>query len=193
MYSINTDSIYQPLDDWKILHYNNITSKDILSGKGLKPIPKELTEVYQILSDLTNNLTLMSNNVNQSNSDINSMITIKDIKIIIPNKVVEITYKDNTKEKVVCDNEDNFSLDAAIAICALKKLMGNSKCNHYLKSGYKIINDKEKLLLKEQEEKEIIARKKEKAKLKKEKRRLKKREEQINIIAEAIKRSELLK
>lgn len=135
-------------------------------------------------------------NVNQLNDtclDINSAITIKDIKIIVPNKVVEITYKDNTKEKVVCDNEDNFSLDAAIAICALKKLMGNSKCNHYLKSGYKIIDDKEKLLLKEQEEKEIIARKKEKAKVKKEKRRLKKREEQINIITEAIKRSELLK
>ena len=177
-------------DDWQTLNISNVTPQIVISDIDSN------TSTITLTSSNTLPLPNEKININELNntcSNINSVITIKDIKIIVPNKVVEITYKDNTKEKVVCDNEDNFSFDAAIAICALKKLMGNSKCNHYLKSGYKIIDDKEKLLLKEQEEKEIIARKKEKAKLKKEKRRLRKREEKINIIAEAIKRSESLK
>ena len=182
--------IWEPHDDWQTLNINSAIPELIVCGVD------STTNTIALTSSNTLPLTNKATSVNELNnicSSIDSVITIKDIKIIVPNKVVEITYKDNTKEKVVCDNEDNFSLDAAIAICALKKLMGNSKCNHYLKSGYKIIDDKEKLLLKEQEEKEIIARKKEKAKLKKEKRKLRKREEQINIIAEAIKRSESLK
>ena len=190
MNNANTKMILGTYDDWQTLNISSSTPQiavsDIdsatntitLTPSNTLPLPNEKINI---------------NELNNTCSNIDSVITIKDIKIIVPNKVVEITYKDNTKEKVVCDNEDNFSLDAAIAICALKKLMGNSKCNHYLKSGYKIIDDKEKSLLKEQEEKEIIARKKEKAKLKKEKRRLRKREEKINIIAEAIKRSESLK
>ena len=177
-------------DNWQALNISSSTPQIVISGINSN------TSTTTLTSSNTLSLTNKKTNINELNntcSNIDLLITIKDIKIIVPNKVVEITYKDNTKEKVVCDDEDNFSFDAAIAICALKKLMGNSKCNHYLKSGYKIIDDKEKILLKEQEEKEIIARKKEKAKLKKEKRRLRKREEQINIIAEAIKRSESLK
>ena len=190
MYSASTNLTWGTYDDWWTSNISSATPQIVSSGID------STTSTITLTSSNTLPLTNKKTNVNELNnicSNIDSVITIKDIKIIVPNKVVEITYKDNTKEKVVCDNEDNFSLDAAIAICALKKLMGNSKCNHYLKSGYKIIDDKEKLLLKEQEEKEIIARKKEKAKLKKEKRRLRKREEKINIIAEAIKRSESLK
>lgn len=187
MCNASAKSTWEPYEDWQTLNISNVTPQIVISGINSN------TSTTTLTSSNTLPLINQKTNVNELNnicSNIDSVITIKDIKIIVPNKVVEITYKDNTKEKVVCDNEDNFSLDAAIAICALKKLMGNSKCNRYLKSGYKVIDDKEKLLLKEQEEKEIIARKKEKAKLKKEKRRLRKREEQINIIAEAIKRSE---
>lgn len=187
MNNANVSMTLGTYEDWQTLNISNVTPQIVISGINSNTSTTTLTSSNTL--PLTNKKTNV-NELNNTCSNIDSVITIKDIKIIVPNKVVEITYKDNTKEKVVCDNEDNFSLDAAIAICALKKLMGNSKCNHYLKSGYKIIDDKEKLLLKEQEEKEIIARKKEKAKLKKEKRRLKKREEQINIIAEAIKRSE---
>ena len=187
MCNTSAEWIWEPHDNWQTSNISNLTPQTVTSGID------SATNTITLTPSNTLPLTNKRANVNELNnicSNIDSVITIKDIKIIVPNKVVEITYKDNTKEKVVCDNEDNFSFDAAIAICALKKLMGNSKCNHYLKSGYKIIDDKEKLLLKEQEEKEIIARKKEKAKLKKEKRRLRKREEQINIIAEAIKRYE---
>ena len=187
MYNISTESNWAVYNDWQTASNSNLALHI-----GISDINSTTASTTTITPSNTSTLTNKKTNINELNN-INSMITIKDVKIIVPNKVVEITYKDGTKAKAVCDNEDNFSLDAAIAICALKKLMGNSKCNHYLKSGYKIIDDKEKLLLKEQEEKEIIARKKEKAKFKKEKRKLRKREEQINIIAEAIKRSESLK
>lgn len=190
MSNANVKWTWDPYEDWPTLNISNVTPQ--IGSSNINSATNTITITPQDMSTLINK-KINGNELNNICSNINSVITIKDIKIIVPNKVVEITYKDNTKEKVVCDDEDNFSLDAAIAICALKKLMGNSKCNHYLKSGYKIIDDKEKLLLKEQEEKEIIARKKEKAKLKKERRRLRKREEQINIIAEAIKRSESLK
>ena len=56
-------------------------------------------------------------------------------------KVVVVEFTDGTKTKAVCDNEDNFSLDAGLAICLLKKAMGGS--DNYNKYIRKLIKEHE--------------------------------------------------
>lgn len=69
--------------------------------------------------------------------------TITDVNIIVPNKVVEVTFSDGIKEKSVCHEEDTFSLEAAIAICISKKIMGGSSAyNNAVKRGVKVYEDK---------------------------------------------------
>ena len=47
----------------------------------------------------------------------NRCVIIKDVNILVPDKVVEVTFLDGTKEKAVCQEPDVFSLETAIAIC----------------------------------------------------------------------------
>ena len=48
--------------------------------------------------------------------------TIINIIEIVPNKVAKVVFYDGTIEKVVCDEDDTFSLEMAITICMAKKL-----------------------------------------------------------------------
>lgn len=83
----------------------------------------------------------------------NAMMKIKDVEIVVPNKVVKVTFDDNTFEKAVCHEDDQFSLETAITICITKHLLGGSgKFNNILAKGVKIVNDKVKA--KEEAEKE---------------------------------------
>lgn len=75
----------------------------------------------------------------------NAMMKIKDVEIIVPNKVVKVTFNDNTFEKAVCHEDDTFSLETAITICMTKHLLGGSgKFNNILAKGVKIVEDKVK-------------------------------------------------
>lgn len=47
---------------------------------------------------------------------------IKDIDIIVPNKVVEVTFADETKEKMVCHKDDTFNLRNCLFIAIAKHL-----------------------------------------------------------------------
>lgn len=78
-------------------------------------------------------------------------VDISDVSIIVPNKVVEVTFKDGTKEKAVCKAPDVFSLETAISICVSKKIMGGSGAyNNAIRNGIKVYEDK---LKKEEAEK----------------------------------------
>ena len=71
------------------------------------------------------------------------MPIVTDVRIIVPNKVVEVTFSDGTKEKAVCHKDDTFTLEAAIAICISKKIMGGSSAyNNAVKRGIKVYEDK---------------------------------------------------
>lgn len=111
---------------------------------------------------------------------------IKDINIIVPNKVVEVTFTDGTKEKSVCREPDVFSLESAISICISKKIMGGSSAyNNAVKRGMKVYEDKQKREATEKAEQERIEKKRAKRLAYKERRAAKKREEQVAIQAEA--------
>lgn len=73
---------------------------------------------------------------------------ITDVKVIVPNKVVECLFSDGTKTKSVCQEPDVFSLETAIGICVAKKVMGGSGAyNKVVKDGikrYKAFQQEEK-------------------------------------------------
>lgn len=124
-------------------------------------------------------------------------VRIKDINVIVPNKVVEVTFKDNTKEKAVCQSPDVFSLESAIAICISKKIMGGSgNYNNAIKKGMKLYNEKIKKEEAEKDERRRIEKRREKRLAYKKRRDERKklaeqarleteREEKINIQKEA--------
>lgn len=113
-------------------------------------------------------------------------IKIVDVNPIVPNKVVEVTFADGTKEKSVCREPDTFSLESAISICISKKIMGGSSAyNNAIKRGMKVYEKKLEFEKHQKEEQERIEKKRAKRLAYKERRTVKKREEQIAIQTEA--------
>lgn len=85
---------------------------------------------------------------------------VKDVNVIVPNKVVEVMFTDGTKEKAVCREPDVFSLEQAIAICIGKKIMGGSSAyNNAIKRGLKVYDDKLNKEWRDKAEQERIANK----------------------------------
>lgn len=114
------------------------------------------------------------------------MFKIVDVNIIVPDKVVEVTFSDGTKEKSVCREPDTFSLESAISICISKKIMGGSSAyNNAVKRGVKVYEKKLEFEKYQKEEQERIEKKRVKRLAYKERRAAKRREEQIAIQAEA--------
>lgn len=143
---------------------------------------------------------------------------ISDIEIIVPNKVMVVTISDNHqicgfqpgKYKQVVKEPDEFSLEFGCALALAKSYYGKEytlegleeKAHEFLirKKYVKIINqaikqykqkikDKEKTELEEKERKAIIERRKAKNKKRREKMKARKKQEEINTIAEAIRKS----
>lgn len=72
---------------------------------------------------------------------------LKSIEVIIPNKVVKLTFLNNVSMKFVRDNRDEFSLEKVLYLAIAKKLYGNEliiegleyKIEHELKYNKKYI------------------------------------------------------
>ena len=123
--------------------------------------------------------------------------SVTDVNIVVPNKVVEVTFADGTKEKSVCREPDVFSLESAISICISKKIMcGSGAYNNAIRRGVKVYEDKLKKEEFEKTEKERIEKKRAKRLAYKERRAAKReeldkakrnaeKEEQIEIQKEA--------
>ena len=121
----------------------------------------------------------------------NAMMKIKDVEIVVPNKVVKVTFNDDTFEKAICHEDDTFSLETAITICMAKHLLGSSgKFNNILAKGVKIVEDKVKAVEEAEKEKARIEAKRLKNYNKRVERRKKKeaevRKARIQETAEAI-------
>lgn len=122
---------------------------------------------------------------------------VKDVNVIVPNKVVEVTFADGTKEKSVCREPDTFNMEFAISICISKKIMGGSSAyNNAIKCGMKVYENKQKREIDEKAEQERIEKKRAKRLAYKKRRaakraaeehqrKAKEREEQIEIQKEA--------
>lgn len=132
---------------------------------------------------------------------------ISDIKIIVPNKVVEVTFEDGFKEKLVCHKDDKFDLERCCFIAIAKHLYKKEyTCagieykagqlmyqKKYVKIVKKALNEyrkklmeENKAILKENEEKKIRKRQQEKRKKKKQIRAEQNRQYAIDLISDAI-------
>lgn len=111
---------------------------------------------------------------------------ITDVEILSPDKVVQVTFLDGTKEKAVCSKEDDFSLEVGITICLAKKFLGGTKkYNSTIRKALKILDNKEKLKQQAEEEKSRILKRQQKRKEYLAEREQKRREEEIKIREEA--------
>lgn len=115
---------------------------------------------------------------------------ITDVNIIVPDKVVEVTFRDGLKEKAVCQDGDVFSLEQAITICLAKHLIGgSSKYNNTISKAVKDYEKKLRQIEADKAEKERINKKKSKRlayrRRREEKRKEAERAEQIAIQREA--------
>lgn len=119
-----------------------------------------------------------------------NMPIIVDLNMVVSGKVVEVAFDDGTSTKAVCDDTDTFSLQEAINVCYLKKMLGGSGAyNKMIRSAVKIYENK--LKAKEYEAAELArkerkrAKKAEKCRLRQERIDAQKREEAIQIQTEA--------
>ena len=132
---------------------------------------------------------------------------IDDINVIVPNKVVEITFCDGNKEKMICHKNDTFDLRKCCFIAIAKHLYKEEYTFEgieymaerlmYQKKYVKIVSDalkdyrrkeaeKEKELREEEEAKIIRDRQRLKRRKKKEERAQRHREILVDLIADSI-------
>lgn len=169
--------------------YDNSTklvSDNVFSNISDSTVRYDKLDAYTTL-EVSRNL----NNINENTCD---TVKIKDIEILVPNKVVKVTFMDDTFEKAVCHEEDNFNLEIAITICIAKRLLGGSgKFNNIVEKGLKLLENKIKAKEEAKREEERIKNKIKKLREKKlkrlERKKNEEREARIQETAEAIARA----
>lgn len=176
------------------LHY---VCGELQKGTTLDEVINKLKKGCEKMTIRNDAYSALFNSYGNQYTDGNGMIPykelnrrIKDVNILVENKVVEVTFADGTKEKAVCQEPDVFSLETAIAICLSKKIMGGSSAyNNAVKRGVKVYEDKIKEAELAKAEHERIAKKRAKRLAYKErkmaKRKAQEREEKIEIQKEA--------
>ena len=137
-------------------------------------------------SDYLNNLAINTLYLEKKNSEI-----IKDMEILVPNKVVKVIFEDDSFEKAICLETDEFNLEDAITVCLAKKYCGgSSKYHNLIEKTIRRYNNKVKEIEKKKEEekqrKERIERKRLKKQKNKEKAMKKKIKTFVDMMTEAI-------
>lgn len=111
---------------------------------------------------------------------------IVDVREIVKNKVVEVTFADGDKQKAICQEPDVFSLEMAISICITKHLLGGTKeYNKAVRDGVKRYEDKIKNKKKVIEEAERFEKRKAKLAAYKKRKAERRKEAQIEMQKEA--------
>lgn len=105
-------------------------------------------------------------------------ISISDVKILSPDKVVQVIFVDGTSEKAVCSENDTFNLEIGITICIAKKLLGGTKeYNKTIRNALKTMERNEKFKKEREEKKKRIALKRQKTEEQRRERKVKIQEE----------------
>ncbi len=131
--------IYQPITFNEYKRFRENRSLSIHRGWNGKVLIDEVDELLnKILDANVEIVTCTPNSMNERNNNMDyftskliyngcgnlKMISgnITDINVIIQNKVVEVTFTDGEKEKMVCHEEDTFNLRNCLFIAIAKHL-----------------------------------------------------------------------
>ena len=162
-------------------------------------------DTMKLIGDIVSTTTtdVLNKTINDGN--------IKNINVIVPNKVVEIEFDDG-KEKMVCHKDDVFDLRRCCFIAIAKHLYKKEYTQEgieymatqltYQKKYVKIVDkalkeynkkmkEEEKRIRKEEEEKLIYERQSAKRRKQKERREKRHRDALVNMISDAINQSNL--
>lgn len=104
-------------------------------------------------------------------------------------RVVKVTFIDDTFTKSVCSENDHFDLDVGISICCMKRLLGkdgNKIYNDIIRQTHKVMLDNNKKRELEEKQKAEKRMKERSRKLKKAAKEVKAKEEYIELNAKAI-------
>lgn len=121
---------------------------------------------------------------------INGLPAVKKVEVY-NNRVVKVTFIDDTFTKSICSENDNFDLDVGITICALKRLLGTNsddatkQYNKFVKHVHKVMEENDLKAAAEQGRKINEKAKRRKIELKKAAEKLKAKEAQIDIQKQA--------
>ena len=137
-------------------HYAPWINEDTSSEQVFISTSSIMNRTNNFYQNLMDKLESLERNENKREDKTMTKIpAIKDVNILVENKVVEVTFENKTKEKAVCLEPDVFDLERAISICLAKKIMGGSSAyNNAVKKGLKVYNDKLKQEASDKEEKE---------------------------------------
>lgn len=111
-------------------------------------------------------------------------------------RVVKVTFIDDTFTKSVCSENDHFDIDVGITICLLKRFVGTNgddatrNYNKLMNQAHDVMEKNEKERLARVEEEKTLKAKKRKIELKRAAKKLKAKEEQIDIYKQAILRAQ---
>lgn len=151
-------------------------------------------ENYENYLDIINKICVSTNydettgclNI-QTTNGITEPDVIADINVIVPGKVVEISFADGGKEKMVCHKDDTFDLRKCCFIAIAKHLYKKEYTQEgieymatqltYQKKYVKIVDNALKNYKKEEEEKEKKIREEEKDRIIRERQSLKRRKQ----------------
>lgn len=120
---------------------------------------------------------------------------IADVKVFKDkdgnDKSIKIWFNDGTFTQATVQGDDKFNLENGITICMLKKMLGGGddatkRYNNLVRDIVRVYNTKTDEERKTRAKREAIEKKREKRALKKARKAERKRQEQINMIAEAI-------
>ena len=134
--------------------------------------------------------------VDPNQKDENGNYKTKTTYFTYPYKVI-VYFEDGTQTEAVCDKEDKFDLEIGISICLTKKLLrdrwevnnATKTYNRLIKNGVKKVKENkeaERLEKEAKEAKKIREAAKQRRRIRKAE---KKKEREIEILAEAIRRS----
>lgn len=173
--------------------YNNLRYLSVMNTEEKKmPI---YMNAYDLPDEVRKLLGLQTKGPDNKPKWIEGLPAVKKVETY-NNRVVKVTFIDNTFTKSVCSENDNFDLDVGITICAMKRLLGtNSKnatreYNKFIDHVHAVMDKNNKEMLEANAQKMIKKNQNRKANLKRAAKKLKAREEQIDIQKEAILRAQ---
>ena len=168
-----------------------LTTKFIFGNNKYPNKEEKKMSVCMIPDEICEYLSLTTKKPNAKPKWLEGLPAVKKVETY-NDRVVKVTFIDDTFTKSVCSENDHFDIDVGITICLLKRVMGTNSDNatkNYNKlmnqiHGVMEKNEKEKLTV--QAQKAADKTKKRKIELKKAAKKLKAKEEQIDIHKQAI-------
>lgn len=125
-----------------------------------------------------------------------SDVKVQDVKFFNDRATV-VTFTDGTQTRSVCDKEDHFSKDVGIAYCLFKRFLGGEKAGHarfndLMRQARKALEDRK--AEEKEAQKNSVRESSQKAKQMEaaKRRKEKKRQEKVDLIAEAIRKSQVI-